>query len=66
MKIPIWDEAKELCEQANPLITFIYDNEPAGPEAEKWRTQLQELVDYAHEQGYIAGQIEITKAKKDE
>lgn len=66
MKIPIWDEAKELCEQSNPITTFIYDNEPAGPEEEEWREQLQNLVDYVYEQGYIAGQSQITEAKKDE
>jgi predicted glycosyltransferase len=47
--IPTYEEAKERVEsgKADPLDIFIVENEPAGiKQEEKFRKELQELVDY--------------------
>ena len=49
MTIPTWEEASERVKdnKADPLDIFITNHEPAGKEdEEKFRSELQALVDY--------------------
>lgn len=48
MTIPTWEEAKERVEanRADPVDIFIYNHEPAGKEDDKFRTELETLIEY--------------------
>ena len=52
-QLPNWEECKQKIEseETNPIERFIFNNEPAGNEAEKtFRHELSELIFYVEEQ----------------
>lgn len=48
MKIPTYEKAIQAWTDGtfDPLELFVYDNEPAGDEDQKWRESLQNVVNY--------------------